>query len=155
MACCLTAPSHYLKQCWLAFKWDSVAFTWERFVSRVTYVLLCCINPCYKEVILYIVLLWVEFLCFKNLCCEEIASIWFTPFPLWNVTDFIGLIFKCIVLITFLFICKAFTFGWMAHNPADDKATLVQVMAWCHQAPSHYLNHCWLKSTTPYGITRP
>ena len=23
-------------------------------------------------------------------------------------------------------------------------STLVQVMAWCHQAPSHYLNQCWL-----------
>ena len=22
-------------------------------------------------------------------------------------------------------------------------STLVQVMAWCHQAPSHYMNHCW------------
>ena len=26
---------------------------------------------------------------------------------------------------------------------ADDKSTVVQVMAWCHQAPSHYLNQCW------------
>ena len=25
----------------------------------------------------------------------------------------------------------------------DYKSTLVQVMAWCHQAPSHYLNQCW------------
>ena len=35
--------------------------------------------------------------------------------------------------------------------PSDDTiwyhgnlSTLVQVMAWCHQAPSHYLNQCWL-----------
>ena len=26
---------------------------------------------------------------------------------------------------------------------ADDKSTLVQVMAWCRQATSHYLNQCW------------
>ena len=25
----------------------------------------------------------------------------------------------------------------------DDKSTLVQVMAWCRQATSHYLNQCW------------
>ena len=25
----------------------------------------------------------------------------------------------------------------------DGKSTLVQVMAWCHQATSHYLSQCW------------
>ena len=29
----------------------------------------------------------------------------------------------------------------------NDKSTLVQVMAWCRQAPSHYLNQCWPRST--------
>ena len=28
--------------------------------------------------------------------------------------------------------------GW-----TDDKSTLVQVMAWCWQATSHYLSQCW------------
>ena len=37
---------------------------------------------------------------------------------------------------------------------SDDKSTLVQVMAWCHQATSHYLSHCWPRSVLPYGITR-
>ena len=32
---------------------------------------------------------------------------------------------------------------WMAQNTCDDKSTLAQVMAWCHQATSHYLNQCW------------
>ena len=36
-----------------------------------------------------------------------------------------------------------------------DKSTLVQVMAWCRQATSHYLNQCWPRSPTPYGVTRP
>ena len=27
----------------------------------------------------------------------------------------------------------------------DDKSTLVQVMAWCLTAPSHYLSQCWLR----------
>ena len=31
----------------------------------------------------------------------------------------------------------------MPENPTDDKSTLVQVMAWCHQATSHYLSQCW------------
>ena len=28
---------------------------------------------------------------------------------------------------------------WMSLDLSDDKSTLVQVMAWCHQATSHYL----------------
>ena len=30
----------------------------------------------------------------------------------------------------------------------DDESTLVQVMAWCHQAASHYLIQCWPRSVT-------
>ena len=37
----------------------------------------------------------------------------------------------------------------------DGKSTLVQVMAWCHQATSHYLSQCWLRSMSPYGIAGP
>ena len=33
--------------------------------------------------------------------------------------------------------------------------TLVQQMAWCHQATSHHLSPCWLIFMSPYGITRP
>ena len=28
-------------------------------------------------------------------------------------------------------------------------------MAWCRQATSHYLNQCWPRSLSPYGIIRP
>ena len=37
----------------------------------------------------------------------------------------------------------------------DDKSTLVQVIAWCRQATSHYLSQCWPRSLSPYGVTRP
>ena len=37
----------------------------------------------------------------------------------------------------------------------DDKSILVQVMAWCRQATSHYLSQCWPRSMSPYGVTRP
>ena len=36
-----------------------------------------------------------------------------------------------------------------------DKSTLVQVMAWCRQATSHYLSQYWPRSLSPYGITKP
>ena len=44
---------------------------------------------------------------------------------------------------------------WMPQDLTDDKSKLVQVMAWCHQATSHYLSQCWPRSMSPYGVTRP
>ena len=44
---------------------------------------------------------------------------------------------------------------WMPLDLTDDKSTLVQVMAWCHQTTSHYLSQCWPRSLWPYGVTRP
>ena len=32
----------------------------------------------------------------------------------------------------------------------NDESTLVQIMAWCHWAPSHYLVQCWPRSKSPY-----
>ena len=43
----------------------------------------------------------------------------------------------------------------MPQNPSGDKSTLVQVMAWCRQAASHYLSQCCPRSLSPYGVTRP
>ena len=44
---------------------------------------------------------------------------------------------------------------WMSLDLTDDKSTLVQVMAWCRQATSHYLSQCWPRSLTLYDVTRP
>ena len=44
---------------------------------------------------------------------------------------------------------------WMSLDLTDDPSTLVQVMAWCCQATSHYLSQCWPRSQSPYGITTP
>ena len=35
----------------------------------------------------------------------------------------------------------------------DCKTTSVQVMAWCHQATSHFLNQCWLSSIMQHSMT--
>ena len=43
----------------------------------------------------------------------------------------------------------------MSLDFTDDQSTLVQVMAWCRQATSHYLSQCWPWSLLPYGVTRP
>ena len=44
---------------------------------------------------------------------------------------------------------------WISHDLNDEKSTFIQVMAWCRQATSHYLNQCWHRSLSPYGVTRP
>ena len=45
---------------------------------------------------------------------------------------------------------------WMSLDLIDDKSTMVQVMAWCSEATSHYLSQCWLRSMLPYGsVNRP
>ena len=40
---------------------------------------------------------------------------------------------------------------WIPQDLTDDKSTLVQVMAWCRQATSHYLSSCWPSSMTSLG----
>ena len=44
---------------------------------------------------------------------------------------------------------------WMSPDFTDYQSTLVQVMAWHHQATCHYLSQSWPSSLLPYGITRP
>ena len=37
----------------------------------------------------------------------------------------------------------------------DNSIFVVLVMAWCHQATSHYWSQCWSRSVPPYGVTGP
>ena len=64
-------------------------------------------------------------------------------------------IFNFILLIGIFTSSKYNALRWMPRDLTDDKSTLVQVMAWCRQATSHYLSQCWPSSMLPYGITRP
>ena len=57
----------------------------------------------------------------------------------WN---FRHVIFKQILVIDGWGISCEITLRWMLLGLAD-KSTLVQVMAWCCQATSHYLSQCW------------
>ena len=41
---------------------------------------------------------------------------------------------------------------WKPQNASDDTSTLVQVMAWCRQATSHYLIQYWPRSMSPYAV---
>ena len=65
------------------------------------------------------------------------------------------LIFSLVLLIDIFISSHDNAIWWMPQDLTDDKSTLVQVMAWCHQATSHYLSKCWLSFLSPYGIARP
>ena len=43
----------------------------------------------------------------------------------------------------------------MSLDFTDDQSILIQVMAGCRQATSHYLRQCWPRSLLPYGVTKP
>ena len=62
-------------------------------------------------------------------------------------------IFKWILVIDGWGISCEIAIIWMSLYLTDDQSTLVQVMAWCRQATSHYLSQCWPRSLPPYGVT--
>ena len=70
----------------------------------------------------------------------------------WN---FRHAIFKQILVIDGWGVFCEITLIPMSLDFTDDQSTLVQVMAWCLQATSHYLGLCWPRSLLPYGVTTP
>ena len=44
---------------------------------------------------------------------------------------------------------------WQSLDLIDDMWILGQVMTWCRQATSHYLNQCWPRSMSLYAIAGP
>ena len=70
----------------------------------------------------------------------------------WN---FRHVICKQIIVIDGWGISCEIALIWMSLDFTDDQSILVQVMAWCCQATSHYQSQCWPRSVVPYGVTRP
>ena len=70
----------------------------------------------------------------------------------WN---FRYVIFKWILVIDGWGISWEITLIWMSLDFTNDQSILVQVMAWCRQATSHYLSQCWPRYLSPYGVKRP
>ena len=62
---------------------------------------------------------------------------------------FADVTFKCIIFYENSWIFIGIPLTCVCEVLIDDESTLVQVMAWCRQATSHYLNQCWPRSMTP------
>ena len=58
----------------------------------------------------------------------------------WNFRD---VIVKRILVTDGWHISCEIALIWMSMDFTDNQSTLVQGMAWCHQATSHYLSQCW------------
>ena len=61
--------------------------------------------------------------------------------------------FKMVLRIKFMNTSCEIAVRRMLLSTFDDESTLVQIMAWCCQATSHYLNQCLHRSVLPYGAT--
>ena len=70
----------------------------------------------------------------------------------WN---FRWIIFKIILEIGGWDISYEIALTWISLYLTDDKSMLVQVMTWCPQAASHYLNKCRPRSMSTCGVPGP
>ena len=79
-----------------------------------------------------------------------------THWPLGNLNEiFRHVIFRQNLVVGGWGISCEIALVWMSLDFTDDQSKLVQVMAWCRQATSHYMDQCWTRSLPPYGVTRP
>ena len=65
-----------------------------------------------------------------------------------NGSNFTSVISKHMLRSKFMSISCEIALRWSPQNTFDDMSTLAQVMAWCRQAPSHYLSQCWPRPTS-------
>ena len=90
-----------------------------------------------------------------KLCYREVGRLttyWFlnSLAPGRSENNFEYVIFKPILQINIFSTSYKIALMWMPQSPIHAKSTLVQVMAWCRQATSHYLNQCWPRFVTTY-----
>ena len=84
------------------------------------------------------------------------TTVTLTHWPLRDMTDIIKVQLpnSCYELICRALSCEIIA-RWIPQNILDDKSTLVLVMAWCRQAPSHNQTQCWPRYMMSYSVTRP
>ena len=74
-----------------------------------------------------------------------------THWPLWDA----AVIFEHTLQIDIMCNFWEIALIWPTKFIDEKKPILVQVMAWCRQATYNYLNQCWLRPMSPYGVTGP
>ena len=72
----------------------------------------------------------------------------------WPLGDLNKVIFKLISVTDGWGIYSKIALRWMPLDLTDDKSILVQILAWCRQATSHYLSQCWPRFMSLYNKLR-
>ena len=86
--------------------------------------------------------------------CKYIYVLWINSLTYGRCgSNFRRIISEHLLHSNFMTISWRIALRWMLHN-FNDKSTLVQVMAGCHQAPGHYLSQCSPRSLS-YRATKP
>ena len=107
---------------------------------------------------------WAQFRCFYSIKCLLGHSLHDhyphasgrdsrTHFPVGDVLAVISNLWITNTTWWLMFWLFKYTLEWTQEGLIDDKSTLVQVMPWCCQATSDYLNLCWPRSPITYDIT--
>ena len=96
---------------------------------------------------------WFMFFPYPIQCSSQHCVIWDPVISIFNSLapgkfewNFRYVIFKWILVTDGWGISCEIALIWMSLDFTDDQSTLVQVMAWCRQATSHYLSQCWPRS---------
>ena len=74
------------------------------------------------------------------MCTIVLLSSSLTNWPLGGSSSFNSII---IIQNSVLRTCFELALRWMPQNLAHERSPLVQTMAWCRLATSHYLSQCW------------
>ena len=138
------------KTCWEPTSHEHMHWFMDTKDSRVSSV--CCQRDCIEK-ILYTLFGGVFYL--GKLLYSEHHMMRFNSSAMGNLNgNFRHVIFKQIFVIDGWGISCEIALIWMSLDFTDDQSTLVQVMAWCRQATSHYLSQCWPRSLSPNGVTK-
>ena len=111
---------------------ESFRFIIFEFISRIDILRISC------EIIIFKCISRIDIL---RSSCEIISFKFISRIDILRISCEI-IIFKCISRIDILRIFRVIALRWMPQNTMDEKSTLVQIMAWCRQAPIHYLSQC-------------
>ena len=92
--------------------------------------------------------------------CKELTSMLDPLLYMWGVPP---VVIRCVHCTMQMWVLQTWitvqgpdiVMRWMALDLTDDKPTLVQVMATCPQATSHYQSQCWPRFKSPYDTTKP
>ena len=138
--------SHYLNQCWNIINWNKLKwnfnrnsniFSWRKCIWKyhlrndVHFILASmCLRRALFQCFLSKQFIWQCCLPSASECLNSLA-------PGRFGCNFKNSVFKLALLIGIFRASFDKVLRWKIQDLTDDKSTLVQVMAWCHQATNH------------------